>query len=45
MFVSLVAGAAFTSFKASLNHIGGNLSPGLEEQIQEDRETPSDFCR
>ena len=38
----LDAGIAFTSFNASLNHIGGDLSPGLEEQLQEDLDMEAD---
>lgn len=38
----LDAGVAFTSFNASLDHVGGNLSPGLEEQLQEDLDMEAD---
>ena len=38
----LDAGIAFTSFDVNLNHVGGNLSPGLEEQLQEDLDMEAD---
>lgn len=38
----LDTGIAFTSFNASLNHVGGNLPPGLEEQLMEDLEMEAD---
>lgn len=39
------AGVAFTSFDVSLAHEGGNLSPGQEEQLQEDLAMEADSLR
>lgn len=38
----LDAGAAFTGFRVNLNHIGGDIPSGLEEQLQEDLDMEAD---
>ena len=38
----LDAGIAFTGFTVNLDHIGGELSPALEEQLQEDLDAEAD---